>query len=144
MLCGWLLAQGFWVVGRYDDIMEIVKDPENLLERRDAGAAVPDSPRGAREARGNLWRRMVPSVTVEGRGSNLLGSTFLTFPLPEICGRQRKTRIRRVNNNLEQTGCIEEAAIEKCSGGRISMHELEGRWWIERLSGALPPMVAGA
>ena len=34
VLCDWLLAQGFWVVGRYDDIMEIVKDPETFSNTR--------------------------------------------------------------------------------------------------------------
>jgi hypothetical protein len=37
---------------------------------------------------------------------------------------------------------MEESAIKKSGGGRISMNELEGRWRIERLSGVLPPMIA--
>ncbi len=39
-------------------------------------------------------------------------------------------------------GCKEEFTIEESGRDPASMDELEGRWRVERLGGALPPMVA--
>jgi len=38
-------------------------------------------------------------------------------------------------------GRTEESGIRKTTKGRASRAELEGRWRVERLSGALPPLI---
>ncbi len=56
------MAQGFWVVGRYDDIMEIVKDPETFSNAGMQEPLYPTHPEGLaklEETSGDVWYRLL-------------------------------------------------------------------------------------